>query len=143
MKLSSFLLGTIFAVAVIAVLLSIFGVSFHHPLATQGANLYDPGNEAVLKGTVQEVGDFACPVSEGEMGSHLMLKVNDRIIQVHLAPGRIMRSQNLHFTAGDQIEVMGAKFQFHGKTDIIAREITRGNESIMFRDHDGKLLLAQ
>jgi hypothetical protein len=143
MKLSTFLLGTVFAVAVIAVLLLIFGVSFHRPLPSQGATLYNPAEEVVLRGTVQEVQDFACPVSEGEMGTHLALKANDKIVLIHLAPGRIMRSQSLHFSVGDQIEVVGAEFRFLGKSDIIARQITRGNEIIMFRDSSGKLLLVQ
>ncbi|MBZ5705722.1 MAG: hypothetical protein LAN63_10240 [Acidobacteriia bacterium] len=142
MKLSSLFIGMIFAVAVIAVLLMVFGVSFHRPLA-QGAALYNPANEVVVRGVVQEVQEFACPVSEGEMGDHLLLKTGDGVVQVHLAPARIMRSQNLKFAPGDQIEVVGSKIRFHGNDDLIAREIIRGNESITFRDSQGKLLMMQ
>ncbi|MBZ5598917.1 MAG: hypothetical protein LAN83_11400 [Acidobacteriia bacterium] len=142
MKLSSLFIGMIFAVAVIAVLLMVFGVSFHRPLA-QGAALYNPANEVVVKGAVHQIQEFACPVSEGEMGAHLMLKTGDGLLQVHLAPARIMRSQNLTFAPGDQIEVVGAKFRFQGEDGVIAREIIRGNESFIFRDPQGKLLMMQ
>ncbi len=142
MKLSSLFVGLIFAVAVIAVLLMVFGVSFHRPLQAQGA-LYNPANEVVVKGVVEQVQEFACPVSEGEMGDHLMLRTADGVVQVHLAASRIMRSQNLRFAPGDQIEVVGSKIRFHGNDDLIAREIIRGNESFIFRDPAGKLLMTQ
>jgi hypothetical protein len=142
MKLSSLFIGLIFAVVVIAVLLMVFGVSFHRPLA-QGAALYNPANEVVVRGAVQEIQEFACPVGEGEMGTHLMLKTGDGVVQVHLAPSRIMRSQNLTFAPGDQIEVVGSKFRFQGQDGLIAREIIRGNESYIFRDSQGKLLMMQ
>lgn len=143
MKLSSLIVGTIFAVAVIAAVLWVLGVSFHPPISAQGAALYNPANEITVNGVVQEVREFDCPVSEGELGSHLMLKTSDGVIQVHLAPTRIIRGQNLTFSPGDQLQVVGAKFRFEGQKGVIAREITRGKESIIFRDPDGKLLLTQ
>jgi hypothetical protein len=143
MKLSSFILGTVFAVAVIAVLLLVFGVNFQRPLPAQGAALYDPANETVLQGTVQETREYACPVSEGEIGSHLMLQTADGVFQVHLAPARVMRSQKLSFAVGDQIQVAGSKLRLLGSNHVIAREIIRGNESWIFRDREGKLILVQ
>jgi hypothetical protein len=143
MKISSLLYGLVFAVVVISVLLLIAGVGFHRPVTVQGAALYDPANEIVAKGVVQEVQEFDCPVSEGEVGSHLLLKTADGVLQVHLAPVRIMSGQGLSFAPGDQIEVVGAKVRLAGKKGLIAREITRGNESYIFRDREGKLLLTQ
>jgi len=128
---------------VIAGVLWVLGVSFHPPISAQGAALYNPADEVTVKGVVQEVQEFDCPVSEGELGSHLMLKTPDGMIQVHLAPTRIISGQKLTYSPGDQLEVVGAKFRFEGKKGVIAREITRGNESIIFRDPEGKLLLTQ
>lgn len=143
MKLSSLLLGAIFAVAVTAVLMLVLGVSFHQPVPAQGAALYNPASEVVAKGVVQQVEGVACPVSEGEIDSHLTLKTADGTIEVHLAPARIMRSQKLSFAPGDAIEVVGSKVRLYGKDDLIAREITRGSESFIFRDRQGKLLMVQ
>jgi hypothetical protein len=133
----------VFAVVVISVLLLILGVNFHPPVSVQGAALYNPSNEITAKGIVQEVQEFDCPVSEGELGSHLLLKTDDGVLQVHLAPVRIMNGQRLSFAPGDQIEVIGSKVRLAGQKGLIAREITRGNESFIFRDHEGKLLLTQ
>jgi DNA/RNA endonuclease YhcR with UshA esterase domain len=130
-------------VATIAVLLLILGGNFHRPVNVQGAALYNPAEEVTVKGVVQEVQEFDCPVSEGEIGSHLMLKTSDGVLQVHLAPVRIMTSQKLTFTPGEQLEVVGAKVRLAGQKGLIAREITRGNESIIFRDGQGRLLLVQ
>ena len=143
MKMSSLLYGMVFAVAVILVLLLILGVSFHRPVSAQGAALYNAADEVTVAGRVQEVHEFDCPVSEGELTTHLMLKTANGIVQVHLAPARIMAGQKLSFPPGDQIEVVGAKIQLNGTNGVIAREITRGNESFIFRDREGKLLLVQ
>jgi len=121
----------------------IMGVRFQQPLPAQGAALYDPAKETVIKGTVTEVSDFACPVSEGEIGAHLMLQTASGVVQVHLAPARIMRGQKLSFARGDQLEVVGSHVRMFGQSDLIAREITRGNETLVFRDPKGKLLITQ
>lgn len=143
MKLSSFILGAVFAVAVIAVVLMIAGVNFHTPVRAQGAALYDPAHEVVLKGVVEQEQEFACPVSEGELGDHVMLKTADGITQVHMAAGRIMRSQSIKFAPGDKIEVLGATVRIAGNDGLIARQITRGDVIYVLRDQKGQLLVVQ
>jgi hypothetical protein len=143
MKLSSLVVGAVSAIAVIAVVLLIAGVHFERPVDVQGSALYNAANEIVVKGVVREIQEFTCPVSEREMGEHLLLKTDDGVVQVHLAPGRVLRSQKISFAPGDQISVVGSRFRFHGNNDVIAREITRGNENFVFRDREGKLMLMQ
>ena len=144
MKLSSFIVGTICGLAVIAVVLMLFGVlSFHRPVTLQGAALYDSRNEVVATGSVASVDEFTCPVGENEIGGHLILTTAREDLLIHLAPGRVMRSQSFSFVAGDKLQVVGAKFRFRGQNGVIAREITRGNETFVLRDHEGKLLVTQ
>jgi len=143
MRISSLLYGMVFAIVVVVVLLLIMGVSFNRPVSAQGAALYNAADETVVAGLVQEVQEFDCPVSEGELASHLMLKTKDGVLQVHLAPVRIMAGQQLSFAPGDQIEVVGSKIRLNGKSGIIAREISRNEETFIFRDREGKLLLVQ
>lgn len=142
-KILTLLYGMAFAVVVCAVLLLVLGIGFHRPVTAQGAALYNPAAEGIVKGVVEEVQDFDCPVSEGELGNHLMLKTPEGVLQVHLAPVRIMSSHGFSFAPGDQIEVLGAWVRLAGKNGMIAREITRGNETIIFRDGHGQLLLVQ
>lgn len=141
--MSSVVAGAISAVAVVAVVLLIAGVHFERPIAMGGAALYNASDEVTVTGIVREIQEFSCPVSEGEMGAHLMLKTGDSVVQLHLAPGRIWRSQRITFAPGDQISVTGSRLRLHGNDDIIAREITRGKENLILRDHQGKLMLVQ
>ena len=143
MRMQSLLYGMAFAVVILAVLLLVLGVNFQRPSPAQGAALYKAANEVTLNGVVQDVEDFDCPVSENELGSHLLLKTADGTVLVHLAPVRIMTGQKLKFAPGDQIEVIGAKVRVAGKSGVIAREIVRGNEDLVFRDNVGNLLMVQ
>lgn len=142
MKPFSLLLGTILAVAVLGTLLLTFGVKPRGP-TEQGAALYNVATETSIKGVVRSVEDFSCPVSESEMGRHIRLQTDNGMMQVHLAPSRVMRSQTFSFSPGDQIEVVGSRARLQGEESLIAREITRGNESFFVRDRQGQLLLVQ
>ena len=141
MKPFSLLLGSILSVAVIAVLLLSFGMK--PGPSEQGAALYNVATENTVKGTVRAVEDYTCPVSENEMGRHLRMQSATGTMEIHLAPARVMRSQKFSFSPGDQIEVLGSKVKIQGQESIIAREVTRGNETFFIRDRQGRLLLIQ
>jgi hypothetical protein len=99
---------------------------------------YDKTTEVKLKGTVADVRDYNCPIS-GTMGAHLTLKLQDgSTMELHLAATKYMKSYELVFNKGDEIEVVGSKVKLDGAETILAREITRGQDSFVFRDADGK-----
>jgi DNA/RNA endonuclease YhcR with UshA esterase domain len=99
--------------------------------------LYDVATEVSARGVVQQVQDFYCPVS-GDEGTHLVLLTETGTIQVHVAPGRFLRGNRLSFAKGDQVEVVGAKFNYKGADTLIARKISWRNESIALRQPGGK-----
>ena len=139
MKTSSLFFGMLLAVVVIAILLVVFGVNF----STNRNATYRPDAEVAVTGVVVDTEDFACPVSTGEMGSHLKLKTAQGELVIHLAPARIMRSQTFRFNRGDTLEVRGAPAHLAGQEGLIARQISRGNETFTLRDQQGRLLLVQ
>lgn len=99
---------------------------------------YDPASEATFKGIVTDVVERQCPMSGG-LGSHLNLKLEDsQTIEVHLATTRFLKSFGVAFNKGDKIEVVGVKVQFEGKETIFARDVTRGSETLTFREKDGR-----
>jgi len=99
---------------------------------------YDPAAEATFKGTVEEVRDRECPMSGG-MGTHLILRLYpSETIEVHLATTKFVKAYDLVFNKGDVVTVVGTKVQFEGVETIFAREVTRGSETFVFRDKDGK-----
>ena len=140
MKASSLFYGMFLAVVVIAVLLLIFGVNFGN--SAKNAT-YRADAEIQVAGVVTDTDEFACPVSAGEVGSHLKLNTENGIVVVHLAPARVMRSQSFHFQRGDKLEVRGSTVRLFGESGVIAREIARGNDVFTIRDRQGKLMLVQ
>ena len=105
--------------------------------ADNTAPKYDKATEVHLKGIVQDVRDYQCPIS-GTMGSHITLKTDTEVIELHLAATKYTKSYEIIFNKGDQIEVVGSRVKFQGADTILAREITRGTDTFTFRDTDGK-----
>jgi hypothetical protein len=98
---------------------------------------YNASKEARFTGVVVEVKDHVCPISGG-MGSHLMIEIEKRIYEVHLAPVRFLKMYKPAFHKGDTLEIVGVETKFQDVDAIIARNIKRGNEDFMFRDVNGK-----
>ena len=98
---------------------------------------YKVADEAKYKGTVDEVKDRDCPIS-GTMGSHLMVKVEGKIYEAHVAPTKFVKNYEVVFQKGDEVEITGIKLVFQGVDAILVREIKRGNDDFVFRDPEGK-----
>jgi hypothetical protein len=107
---------------------------------TDTAPKYDTAKEVTIKGVVQEVKDFQCPVSGG-MGAHLIVKTDKGLVTVHLALSKFLSEYGFAFAKGDEVEVIGAKAKV-GDDDnaVLARKIDRGNQTFTFRDKNGKPL---
>ena len=125
-------------IVIVAVLAASSTVVAQAQKSNQAVPKYDPAIEAVYKGTVDEVRNRECPVTGG-MGAHVMLKMADgKAIEGHLATSKFVKSYDLAFNKGDQLEVTGAKVKFEGVDTIFAREVKRGGDTFVFRDKEGK-----
>ena len=122
----------------IAVLLFAMAAALAPAFAAQNnVPKYNSATEVTLKGVVDEIRDRQCPVSGG-MGSHVVLKLADgKTIEVHLATTKFVKSYDLIFAKGDELEVTGSKVTFEGVETIFAREVKRGNDTFVFRDKEG------
>jgi DNA/RNA endonuclease YhcR with UshA esterase domain len=98
---------------------------------------YDIAAETKFKGVIDEVKDRECPIS-GTMGAHLMIKADGKVYEVHIAPTKMVKSYDVVFQKGDEVEIKGVKTTFQGVDAILAREIKRGNDDFVFRDPQGK-----
>jgi DNA/RNA endonuclease YhcR with UshA esterase domain len=98
---------------------------------------YDVSKEAKFKGTVDEVKDRECPIS-GALGSHLMVKIDNKVYEVHVAPTKTIKSYEIVFQKGDEVEITGIKSIFQGVDALLVREIKRGSDTFVFRDPKGK-----
>jgi hypothetical protein len=97
---------------------------------------YNPAAEAVYKGSVVDMRDRECPVSGG-MGAHIIMDLDGKEIEVHLATTSFTKMVEMNLKKGDAIEVTGWKTEFEGVQTIFAREVRHGNEVYTFRSKDG------
>ncbi len=100
---------------------------------------YVPGNEMMLAGTVEDVQEFYCPVTD-DRGTHIVLRTERGPMLVHVAISRFLREHKIALQPGDRVQVTGAKIRYHGKDGVIAREIVRRDEVFTLRDVSGKPL---
>jgi hypothetical protein len=100
---------------------------------------YSASNETTVTGSVEEVQEFYCPVTD-DRGTHVVLKTDGGRMLVHVAIARFMREHKLALQSGDRLQVTGAKIRYQGKEGMIAREIVRGDEVFTVRDSTGKPL---
>lgn len=127
-------------VLLIVVLLAAFtsAVAAQAPDTSKAVPKYDLATEVTIKGTITEVSERNCPVS-GSMGFHLVIKSPDgKTIEAHIATTKFMKAYDMTLIKGDQIELVGSKVTFEGVETIFAREVTRENETFIFRDKTGK-----
>ena len=65
---------------------------------------YAAATETRIEGTVVEVQEFYCPVTE-DRGTHLVVKTAAGPVLVHVGVARALRAHNISFAPGDRIEV--------------------------------------
>lgn len=94
---------------------------------------YDVKNEVKVKGVVEEVrqvpGQFE--------GTHLVVKTDSKTVLVHVAPADFLKEMETSFNKGDQVEVVGCKAPDAVEEEILAREITVGQNTTTLRDDKG------
>jgi hypothetical protein len=129
MKTPQTIMGVAFVVLVILLFTS----------PRQRVPVYDTSDEVTVQGVVQDVQLFYCPIS-GEEGTHLMVKTQNGTVQVHVAPTRFLRSNNLSFSKGDEIQLVGSRIIYLKHDAIIARTATRGGQTVAFRETNGRPL---
>lgn len=105
----------------------------------QRAPKYNTGTEVKVEGVVQEVRQFWCPVN-GDEGTHLMLKTDSGMLEVHVAPRRFLQGNGVSFSQGDRIQVVGSMVIYEEHDALIARTITRGDQTFAFREPGGRPL---
>jgi hypothetical protein len=98
---------------------------------------YDVSKETRFHGVIEEVRDRVCPISRG-MGSHIVVKIDEKVYEVHVAPVRFVKMYGVAFQRGETVEIVGMTAKFQGMDAILPREIRRGPHSLVFRDEKGR-----
>ena len=136
MKFTRVLIG-LFALFLSGAAITLFSQEKNSP--TQASYSYAPASEQTMRGWVVETRDFQCPVS-GTMGSHITVKNETAIIEVHLAPAAFMKQYEINIRKGDNVTVVGSRITYEGKSALIAKSVVIGNDIYNFRDQSGRPL---
>ena len=96
---------------------------------------YDPHTETKMKGTVEEV-KLPPKGSEKEI-LHLLVKNGTEPVDVYLCPKSFLEEMGVGFSKGDEIAVTGSKVKQDGADLVLAREVVKGNDTLVLRDDKG------
>jgi len=102
--------------------------------AQKGYPKYDPAAEVKIKGEVQELKTHH---TESGDNLHLIVKDGDKLYEVCLCPAEFLKSMDADFAKGDKLEITGSKAKMEDADVILAREIVKGDNTLVIRDKDG------
>jgi hypothetical protein len=94
---------------------------------------YDAGTETKIKGTIEEV---KLPAKGAEI-AYLLVKTGTDTIEVYLCPKSFLDDIGASFTKGDVIDITGSKVKEGDGDIILARELVKGTDTLVFRDAKG------
>jgi hypothetical protein len=119
-----------------ATIVVLAGALLAAPAAAQGppkAPEYDVRAEVTVRGEVVEIHESK--VATDHPGLHLILKNAEETVEVHACPVRFLRELEFTIEPGDTLAVTGSRRK--GSNVIVAREIARGQLSLILRDKNG------
>ena len=96
---------------------------------------YDPAQEVTVSGTVTDI--LHPSMGRRMTGTHLMMSVDGKSVEVHLGPTSFLDSKQFALAKGDTLILTGSKAAGNGSEFIIAREITKGSQTLTLRDKNG------
>lgn len=127
--------------ATIFVVAAFLGVCAPTASAQRRASLpqmYDTSTEVTIRGTVQEVKQVPTGMGRRNLGgTHLLLKTDTDTVEVHLGPSTFLAEQKLVLAAGDALVIVGSRVTVSGAPAILAREVRKGDQVVVFRDAQG------
>ena len=124
-------------ITLLSVSIMIVGIgAVAHAQGRSGGGNYNPATETTVTGTVDSVKNLPS-TGRGGGGLHLILAMASGPIEVHVGPASFVSSQNVTFTKGDALTVVGAKVTMDGQEVMIAREIKKGAQVLTLRDAKG------
>jgi hypothetical protein len=73
----------------------------------------------------------------GMGGTHLKLTTKEGIVEVHLGPSAYLAEKKFTINKGDFLGIKGSLVKIDGIDAVIARELTKGKDTLLLRDANG------
>lgn len=96
---------------------------------------YNTATVETISGSITEVANV------NSWGLHIIVKTANGITGVHLGPDWFIKGK-ITLAAGDSITATGSKVKMNGETVIIAKTISKGNNTVQLRNDNGVTLWA-
>ena len=96
---------------------------------------YDLQAEMKTKGVIDEVNLLS--VGTRKDFTELIIKNGDDKIHIYVCPKPFEEEMGISFSKGDEISVTGSKVKHEAAEVILARELVRGQDTLLFRDAKG------
>ena len=101
-----------------------------------GLPKYDLHTETKTKGVVDEV--KLLPLGARKDFTELIIKSGDDKVHIYVCPKPFQEEMGISFSKGDEIAVTGSKVKRETSDVILARELVKGTDTLLFRDDKGK-----
>jgi hypothetical protein len=111
------------------------GLSQKTPPEDSSLPKYELDAEMKTKGVIDEVNLVS--VGKRKDFTELIIKNGDDKIQIYVCPKPFEDEMGISFSKGDQITVTGSKVKHEGADVILARELAKGEDTLLFRDAKG------
>ncbi|HET6177380.1 MAG TPA: hypothetical protein VFE61_10635 [Candidatus Sulfotelmatobacter sp.] len=112
------------------------GIAQKTPAADTGAPKYDKQTELKTKGIVEEINVLSLGTRKDY--TELILKSGEDKLHIYVCPKPFQDEMGISFAKGDEIAVTGSKVKQETSDVILAREMVKGSDTLMFRDDKGK-----
>lgn len=96
---------------------------------------YDLHTETKAKGVIDEVNLLS--VGTRKDFTELIIKSGDDKLHIYVCPKPFQEEMGISFTKGDQVAVTGSKVKQEAADVILAREMVKGSDTLLFRDEKG------
>lgn len=96
---------------------------------------YDTHAEMKTKGVVDEIN--VLPLGTKKELTELILKSGSDKVHIYVCPKTFQEEMGISFSKGDEIAVTGSKVKREAGDVILAREMTKGTDTLVFRDDKG------
>jgi hypothetical protein len=104
--------------------------------SNSGSPKYDRQTEMKTTGVVEEINVLT--VGSRKDFTELVLKSGDDKLHIYVCPKPFQDEMGITFIKGDALAVTGSKVKEDESDVILAREMVKGTDTLMFRDEKGK-----
>jgi hypothetical protein len=101
-----------------------------------GPPKYDRQTEMKTSGVIEEINVLT--VGSRKDFTELVLKSGDDKLHIYVCPKPFQDEMGISFIKGDELAVTGSKVKQETSDVILAREVVKGTDTLMFRDEKGK-----